>query len=140
MEFLTFTPLLCLILVIPLMIAGYRMSLVDRPGALKLGSFLCRLTAVLLLVFALCRPFIGHRADDVHVVFLLDVSESVEPAEMRSGLAGVRAAMEALRKPVTRRSFKRTGLPSGVVSTAATNGVLPAAPRPRLPPERSPPM
>jgi hypothetical protein len=28
--------------------------------------------------------------------------------------------------------------PSGVVSTAATNGVLPGAPRPRLPPERSP--
>ena len=30
-------------------------------------------------------------------------------------------------------------LPPGVVSTAATNGVLPAAPRPRFPPERSPP-
>src|ERR1700712_5743137 len=44
-----------------------------------------------------------------------------------------------LQKLVTRRSFRRTGLPSGVVSTAATNGVLPAAPRPRLPPERSPP-
>src|ERR1700710_64761 len=44
-----------------------------------------------------------------------------------------------LQKLVTRRSFRRTGLPSGVVSTAATNGVLPGAPRPRLPPERSPP-
>jgi Ca-activated chloride channel family protein len=105
MEFLTFTPLLCLILVIPLMIAGYRMSLVDRPGALKLGSFLCRLLAVLLLVFALCRPFIGHRADDVHVVFLLDVSESVEPAEMRRGLADVRTAMEALRSGDTSSLF-----------------------------------
>ena len=36
--------------------------------------------------------------------------------------------------------LERTDLPSGVVSTAATNGVLPAAPRPRLPPWRSPPM
>src|SRR4051794_8106886 len=44
-----------------------------------------------------------------------------------------------LQKLVTRRSFRRTGLPSGVVSTAATNGVLPGAPRPRLPPVRSPP-
>ena len=41
--------------------------------------------------------------------------------------------------PLTRLSLIRTGLPSGVVSTAATNGVLPAAPRPRLPPVRSPP-
>src|ERR1700722_3646150 len=43
------------------------------------------------------------------------------------------------QKLVTRRNFRRTGLPSWVVSTAATNGVLPGAPRPRLPPVRSPP-
>src|SRR5216684_6441077 len=42
-------------------------------------------------------------------------------------------------KPLTRPSLMPTGLPSAVVSTAATNGVFPAAPRPRLPPERSPP-
>jgi hypothetical protein len=46
---------------------------------------------------------------------------------------------EWLQKLATRRSFRRTGLPSGAVSTAATNDVLPGAPRPRLPPERSPP-
>src|SRR5689334_23828549 len=44
-----------------------------------------------------------------------------------------------LRKPLTTVSRSRLGLRSAVVSTAATNGVLPAAPRPRLPPERSPP-
>src|ERR671939_492141 len=44
-----------------------------------------------------------------------------------------------LRKPLTTLSRKRLGLRSGVVSTAATIGVLPAAPRPRLPPGRSPP-
>src|SRR3954449_12847658 len=44
-----------------------------------------------------------------------------------------------LQKLATRRSFRRTGFPSGVVSTAATSGVLPGAPRPRLPPVRSPP-
>ena len=38
------------------------------------------------------------------------------------------------RKPLTRRNLTRIGLPSAVVSTAATNGVLPATPRPRLPP------
>src|SRR4051794_12148504 len=44
-----------------------------------------------------------------------------------------------LRKPLTTLSRSRLGLRSGVVSTAATIGVLPAAPRPRLPPGRSPP-
>src|SRR3954467_1888438 len=44
-----------------------------------------------------------------------------------------------LRKPLTPPSRNRLGLRSAVVSTAATIGVLPAAPRPRLPPGRSPP-
>src|SRR5690348_2219970 len=44
-----------------------------------------------------------------------------------------------LRKPLTTLSRSRFGFLSGVVSTAATIGVLPAAPRPRLPPWRSPP-
>ena len=48
-------------------------------------------------------------------------------------------AIEIAQKLVTRRNFSRTGFPSAVVSTAATNGVLPGAPRPRFPPERSPP-
>jgi hypothetical protein len=44
-----------------------------------------------------------------------------------------------LRKPFTTVSRSRRGLRSAVVSTAAMTGVLPAAPRPRLPPGRSPP-
>src|SRR5690349_13296192 len=44
-----------------------------------------------------------------------------------------------LRKPLTTLNRSRFGLRSAVVSTAATIGVLPAAPRPRLPPGRSPP-
>ncbi len=97
MEFLTFIPLFALFAVIPLMIAGYRRSLVDRPPSLKLASFLCRLTAVILLVAALCRPFFNHRADGLHVVYLLDVSESVEPTEMRRGLEEIKTATAALR-------------------------------------------
>src|SRR5689334_13143841 len=44
-----------------------------------------------------------------------------------------------LRKPFTTLNRSRFGLLSGVVSTAVTIGVLPAAPRPRSPPGRSPP-
>src|SRR4051812_15213980 len=45
----------------------------------------------------------------------------------------------SLRNPLPTLSRNRLGLRSAVVSTAATIGVLPAAPRPRLPPGRSPP-
>src|SRR3954447_16474190 len=44
-----------------------------------------------------------------------------------------------LRKPLTTVSRTRLARLSAVVSTATTIGVLPAAPRPRLPPDRSPP-
>src|ERR1700731_1901066 len=43
-----------------------------------------------------------------------------------------KVAISARRKPFTRRNFKRIGFPSGVVSTAATIGVLPGEPRPPL--------
>src|SRR5512144_166929 len=61
---------------------------------------------------------------------------TVQPA---SRLRLAKAAISLRRKPRTRRSLRRTGRPSAVVSTVATIGVLPAAPRPRLPPERWPP-
>src|SRR6195952_1817809 len=44
-----------------------------------------------------------------------------------------------LRKPFTTLRRSRLGLRSAVVSTAATIGVFPAAPSPRLPPLRAPP-
>src|SRR5512132_1678425 len=64
---------------------------------------------------------------------------SLATSQCGSRLCLANPEIARLQKLVTRRSFRRTGLPSGVVSTAATNGVLPGAPRPRLPPVRSPP-
>src|SRR3954465_70796 len=55
----------------------------------------------------------------------------------KSRLASV--SISFFRKPLATGRPSRLGLRSAVVSTAATNGVLPAAPRPRLPPERWPP-
>src|ERR1019366_9539069 len=64
---------------------------------------------------------------------------SLTTAQSGSRLRLAKIEIACPQKLVTRRNFSRTGLPSGVVSTAATNGVLPGAPRPRLPPVRSPP-
>ena len=71
------------------------------------------------------------------------VSELFRPSltteQLGSRLPLANPEMDFPQKLATRRSFSRTGFPSGVVSTATTNGVLPGAPRPLLPPERSPP-
>ena len=45
----------------------------------------------------------------------------------------------ALAEALDRRQLQLARAPLGLVETAATKGVLPAAPRPRLPPERTPP-
>ena len=62
-----------------------------------------------------------------------------DDAARASRLVRANASIDRLQKLPTRRSFRRLGLPSVVVSAAATNGVLPGAPRPRLPPVHSPP-
>src|ERR1700722_18705185 len=64
---------------------------------------------------------------------------SLTTERLGSRLRLANPAIEVAQKLVTLRSFRRIGFPSVVVSTAATNGVLPGAPRPRFPPERSPP-
>src|SRR5208282_2935856 len=52
---------------------------------------------------------------------------SLTTAQSGARLRSAKSSIAAPENPATRRSFKRTGLPSSVVSTAATNGVLPAA-------------
>ncbi len=89
MTFTTFTPLLWLLpLLIVAGLAWWR-SLVDRPPGLKLASFALRVLGIVLLALALCQPFMQDESDDAHVVFVVDVSQSVE----------LKAALEAL-KPI----------------------------------------
>src|SRR5512134_3658823 len=57
---------------------------------------------------------------------------SLTTVQAASRLRLARASISVRRQPRTRRSLRRTGRPSAVVSTVATIGVLPAAPRPRL--------
>lgn len=95
MEFLTYKPLFLLLLLVA-MIFGMRYSLVDRPKWMRRASFACRLLALLLLILALCRPYWIVKSDEVHVAFLIDVSESVEPGQMRRALAGADAGIAQL--------------------------------------------
>lgn len=76
MDFVSYQPLYWLALLVPLAIA-YRFSLLERHRLLTVATML-RCTAVILIVLALCRPFIAHDVSDAHVIFMIDTSESVD--------------------------------------------------------------
>ncbi|MGJ8723198.1 MAG: VWA domain-containing protein [Roseibacillus sp.] len=95
-EFLNLTPLWALLL-IPVLGAAFFVSLVDRPPLFKWASFICRLLAVILLILALCRPFWVRQSEDLHLVYLLDASESVEATSLRDALKEINQANTKLK-------------------------------------------
>jgi Ca-activated chloride channel homolog len=76
MDFTSYTPLLWLLMLIPIGIA-FIYSLINRRPWIKRLAFLLRVVAVTALVLALCQPFISLVTDKKHLVFMLDCSESV---------------------------------------------------------------
>lgn len=95
MEFTLFSPLLWLLALVVLGVA-WRYSLVDRPRGLKAASFWLRLIGVVLLILALCRPYWREETADRHVVFLVDVSESVELGNLVDSFDEITARIEQL--------------------------------------------
>ena len=96
MQFTSFQPLVWLLVLLGLG-AGMFFSLVDRPTRLKWASFLLRVLGVILLILALCRPFSRKESDDVHVNFLVDVSESVDLQSAGDCLTKIDAAVAELK-------------------------------------------
>ncbi|SKA77855.1 von Willebrand factor type A domain-containing protein [Prosthecobacter debontii] len=110
MTFTTFTPLLWLLL---LAVAGlaYGRSLVDRPSGLKIASFTLRVLGIVLLALALCQPYIRDHSDDAHVVFVVDVSQSVE---LKSALEALQPIEEGIHQLRTGDSYTLYTLAKGV--------------------------
>ncbi|MDP6438987.1 MAG: VWA domain-containing protein [Candidatus Brocadiia bacterium] len=96
MDLVSYKPLFWLVLV-PVLGAFLARSLVDRRWALKTGAFALRAIGVVLIVLALCRPFVAHEVHQAHVVFLVDVSESVAPEAREATVQTVREGIEGLR-------------------------------------------
>jgi Ca-activated chloride channel family protein len=96
MDFLSWKPLIWLLVIIATALA-LRWSLVDRPSGKRLSALVFRLLGMLFLVLALCRPFWTGERNAVHIAFLLDVSESVDVASMKKGVAQVRSSIEELQ-------------------------------------------
>ncbi|TLD70115.1 VWA domain-containing protein [Phragmitibacter flavus] len=97
MDFTSWTPLLWLLLLIGVAV-GFHYTLVDRPRGLMLGAFLLRVLGIVLLVLALCQPFVREKSDEAHIVFMVDVSQSVDLASAKGALDQVDAGVKKLRQ------------------------------------------
>ena len=97
MDVISYRPAFWLLIGIPLILV-YARTLVDRRRVLKVSSFLLRCLGIVLLAAALCRPFAGRRTDEAHVVFLVDVSESVDLAAARKAVGQIRQSIAGLRR------------------------------------------
>lgn len=95
MELLTYQPLMWLIAVAVLAL-GLRFSLVERPAWQRFLSFGFRVLGILFLILALCRPIWSDKSDELHVVFLVDVSQSVDLEAAKSATEQIEEAIERL--------------------------------------------
>ncbi|GAA5496771.1 hypothetical protein Rhal01_02956 [Rubritalea halochordaticola] len=82
--------------IIAILGAIYAFSLVDRPKIRKISALTARLLGILLILLALCRPFMKSSTDDLHVVFLLDGSASVSVDGMESALGKIEESISNL--------------------------------------------
>lgn len=95
MDLMSLKPLAWLLCLVPLGIV-LKFSLVDRPRLLKGLATGLRLSAMGLLVLAMCQPFLALSSDNIHVVFLLDVSDSVDLTSARTAVKTIEACTETL--------------------------------------------
>ena len=96
MELLSLRPLLWLIVLGVILAVGLRTTLVDRSRFKLVSAFLLRALGVVLLIVGLCRPFGTRPSEDLHVVFLFDVSQSIDLVRAREALEDLRAAIGVL--------------------------------------------
>jgi len=96
MEFVSYQPLLWIAAIVALVVLQ-KYSLVDRPRGRRWASLALRAGAILFLILAICRPFAADENDQLHVNFLVDVSESVDLAAAEKSLAQIDGWISNLR-------------------------------------------
>ena len=108
MQLSTLLPLWLLLACAAASIFAWRRSLVDRSPAKKWIAHGLRLLGVVCLILALCRPYWLSGSDDVHIVYLVDISESVDPDSIRLAADEIETASSGLR-PSDRSSILAFG-------------------------------
>ncbi len=97
MQLSTLIPLWLLLACAAASVFTWRRSLVDRPPLRKWLAHGLRLLGVVCLILALCRPYWLSKSDDLHVVWLVDISESVDPASIRLSADEIEKSSEKLK-------------------------------------------
>lgn len=97
MELINLQPLWLLLAVLPVLVV-FRKSLVERSRKLMLASVILRILAVVLIVLAICRPSLLVKSGNSHIVFLLDVSHSVDAAKARGAMTTIRGEIDKLSR------------------------------------------
>ena len=97
MELTFYQPLLWLLSLVALGI-GIAFSLVDRSAPLKWASFCLRALGIVFLVLALCRPAVRRENENLHLVYLLDLSASVDFSAAKDALAIIRDSVTKLER------------------------------------------
>lgn len=95
MELLSLEPLGWLLALVVLGLA-LRHSLVDQPVVRQALSVVSFGLAILALVIGLCRPYWLTPTDRLHVVFLVDVSDSIDLTGVDAAAGKVAAAIDGL--------------------------------------------
>lgn len=83
MQLSTLLPLWLLLLCAAASLFTWRRSLVDRSPRKKWAAHGLRLLGIVCLILALCRPYWLSSSDNLHIVYLVDVSESIDPDSIR---------------------------------------------------------
>lgn len=96
MDFATTSPLFLILIIIPL-IFYFRKSLVDRPKIKKVSSFVFRTLALLFLIFSLCKPYTLRSINDRHIIYLVDLSESVDLNDVRKKIKDIEEHITSLK-------------------------------------------
>jgi Ca-activated chloride channel homolog len=93
MTLTTYSQLWWALLLIPI-IYLIATTLVNRKSWLRNSAAGLRVMAIIFLALALCRPFFESSSKDIHAVFLIDVSQSID-------LESVKSATDAIEKSLT---------------------------------------
>ena len=94
MTFSNYISLGFLFLLVPL-IWAWKNSLVDQDFSKKSLSLGLRVIGIILLIISLCRPFLKHETDDLHIVYLVDSSQSIDPLAMEQAHQWINTANQS---------------------------------------------
>jgi len=97
MDFYFYDYLYWILFFVPLLFLVYKFSLVERKSIWKHLAFGMRLLGIILILLAVCRPLMNRWISQCHIIFLLDVSESVDLKTSLKGLKNIRNKISQLR-------------------------------------------